>query len=319
MKKVNLEKNKLFQTTETTKGKGLAGKFMFSPFSVFRSFDDAWMKRKRQWLRLGIQSELGRNDSLLLSNKTGVATLDAKNGEKWEPASGKNVWQNSGTSIFDPVLCELMYAWFCPECGRILDPFAGGSVRGVVAAKMGYQYWGGELRKEQVEENIKQGKEIVPNNQPTWVCGDSQLTVPSAPRADFIFSCPPYGNMEVYSDLEEDLSNKVYEEFLVLYKNIIAKACKRLKQNRFACFVVANFRDSKTGFYYDLVGDTVRAFEECGVHYYNEGILFTSIGSLPLRTGKQFNASRKFGKAHQNILVFYKGNPKEIKTIFGEV
>ena len=34
----------------------------------------------------------------------------------------------SGTSIFDPVLCEIAYRWFCPAGGTVLDPFAGGSV-----------------------------------------------------------------------------------------------------------------------------------------------------------------------------------------------
>jgi hypothetical protein len=43
----------------------------------------------------------------------------------------------SGTSIFDPVLCELAYAWFSPPGGIVLDPFAGGSVRGMVASKLG--------------------------------------------------------------------------------------------------------------------------------------------------------------------------------------
>ena len=32
----------------------------------------------------------------------------------------------SGTSIFDPVLCEIAYRWFCPQGGTVLDPFAGG-------------------------------------------------------------------------------------------------------------------------------------------------------------------------------------------------
>ena len=41
----------------------------------------------------------------------------------------------SATSIFDPVLCELAYRWSCPQGGTIIDPFAGGSVRGVVAAE----------------------------------------------------------------------------------------------------------------------------------------------------------------------------------------
>ena len=33
-----------------------------------------------------------------------------------------------GTSVFCPVLCELMLRWFCPAGGSVLDPFAGGSV-----------------------------------------------------------------------------------------------------------------------------------------------------------------------------------------------
>jgi hypothetical protein len=37
----------------------------------------------------------------------------------------------------------------------------------------------------------------------------------------------------------------------------------------------------------------------------------TAVGSLPVRTGKQFKASRKLGKTHQNLLVFVKGDPKK--------
>jgi len=35
----------------------------------------------------------------------------------------------------------------------VLDPFAGGSVRGIVASRLGYRYVGIELRQEQVEAN----------------------------------------------------------------------------------------------------------------------------------------------------------------------
>src|SRR5690348_7500784 len=59
----------------------------------------------------------------------------------------------TGTSIFDPVLCELSYRWFCPPGGKILDPFAGGSVRGIVASCLGFEYTGVELRAEQVAAN----------------------------------------------------------------------------------------------------------------------------------------------------------------------
>ena len=48
-------------------------------------------------------------------------------------------------SVFDPVLTEIMYLWFCPKNGTILDPFAGGSVRGVVASFMKLKYIGVSL------------------------------------------------------------------------------------------------------------------------------------------------------------------------------
>ena len=44
----------------------------------------------------------------------------------------------SGTSIFDPVLCEIAYRWFSPAGGLILDPFAGA----LCAASLP-QSWGG--------------------------------------------------------------------------------------------------------------------------------------------------------------------------------
>jgi len=38
---------------------------------------------------------------------------------------------------------------------------------------------------------------------------------------------------------------------------------------------------------------------------------------LPIRVGRQFLAGRKLGKTHQNILVFFKGDAKNIKAEFG--
>jgi DNA modification methylase len=49
-------------------------------------------------------------------------------------------------------LCEIAYRWFCPPGGTVLDPFAGGSVRGIVAAKLGRRYFGVDLRAEQVAD-----------------------------------------------------------------------------------------------------------------------------------------------------------------------
>lgn len=319
MRRTNLSKDKGFNfKIERVPGKGLAGKFIFPPFSVLRTMEGEWMRRKRQWIALGIESEIGRGETIEQST---VSNENAVNGLTFRSTgfmADIMKERGGGTSVFDPVLCELMCTWFCPEGGQVVDPFAGGSVRGIVAAYMGRGYWGSELRQEQVDANIKQGGQITPNNPPEWVCGDAMRELHHAPEADFIFSCPPYGNLEVYSTLKEDISNMDYDEFYDAYKKIIRRCCYKLKQNRFACFVVANFRDKKTGFYYDFVGDTVKAFEMYGAHFYNDAILITATGSLPVRVGKQFKAGRKLGKTHQNVLVFYKGDPKQIKKIYNE-
>ncbi len=319
MKKVELPDGGFDFKITTTPGKGLSGKFIFPPFSVFRAMDGEWMRRKQQWLALGIESEVGRGET------PNEGTSETKKGEVDGLTFRSTGFmadiikeRGGGTSVFDPVLCELMYTWFCPTGGQVVDPFAGGSVRGIVAAYMGYRYWGSELRPEQVTANEKQGEQITPKCGPTWACGDAAQELKNAPDADFIFSCPPYGNLEVYSELEGDISNMGYYEFYGAYCKIIRRCFHKLKQNRFACFVVANFRDKKTGFYYDFVGDTVRAFESYGVKLYNEAVLVTATGSLPVRVGRQFTAGRKLGKTHQNVLVFYKGDPKQIKGIFNE-
>jgi DNA modification methylase len=202
----------------------------------------------------------------------------------------------------------------------VLDPFAGGSVRGIVASKLGRQYVGVDLRAEQVEANCVQGDELCQEFQPVWHCGDSRNIDQTCKgvEADFIFSCPPYADLERYSDDPNDLSTLAYEDFRLAYFEIIKQSCGLLKQDRFACFVVGEVRD-KRGAYYDFVGDTVQAFREAGLDYYNEAILITAVGSLPIRVGRQFSGARKLGKTHQNVLVFVKGSGKKAAEACGPV
>lgn len=45
-------------------GSLLGDEFMIPPFSVLNAREGWWQERKRKWLALGIQSELGRGDNL---------------------------------------------------------------------------------------------------------------------------------------------------------------------------------------------------------------------------------------------------------------
>ena len=279
----------------------VAKEFLFPPFSVLNTREGDWQDRKRAWADMGIEGELGRSaksyniHDWIETNREEIGISGSCHGD--------------GTSIFDPVMCEVAYRWFTAEGMQVVDPFAGGSVRGVVASHLGRRYWGCDLRGEQIEANQAQGGALCSNPFPVWVCGDSLAHLDNAPPADFIFSCPPYGDLEEYSQDPLDLSHMTHSAFLVAYRAIIAKSCARLRQDRFACFVVGDFRD-KRGNYRNFVSDTIAAFLDSGLTLYNEAILVTSVGSACMRVTKQFNASRKFAKTHQNVLVFVKGNPR---------
>ena len=227
---------------------------------------------------------------------------------------------HTGTSIFDPVLCELAYRWFCPPAGLVLDPFSGGSVRGIVASQLGRAYVGIDLSARQIAANEAQARRICGDLQPRWLVGDSRdIAALAGPiEADFLFSCPPYMDLEIYSDDPADLSNLPPDQFRAAYAQIIAASTALLRPDRFACFVVGEVRD-KRGAYHGFVPDTVAAFRAAGLDYYNEAILVTAAGSLPIRAARQFEISRKLGKTHQNVLVFVKGDPRKATEAVGAV
>lgn len=549
----------------------LRDKFLEPPFSVLDTKGGNWQNRKRQWKQLGIQSELGRDAECLPSSFGG--DLDENGLDKY----GRKPM--TGTSVFDPALCELMYRWFCPEGGTILDPFAGGSVRGIVANYLGFKYTGIDIRPEQIESNRQQAQAIIPDRMPNWMVGDSNVvldglafpnrtpvtpiekygdvwvkredlylvcgasgakargayhlvttakdngftTITTAgsrkspqiniiakichalglefvahtpegelgadlkeaqelgatiiqhkagynsviiararewaienkafevpfgmmcreaveqtmeqvvdlpegikrivvpvgsgvnlagvlwgmketginlpvlgvvvgadpiktlnefaplgwesmvtlvkskhdyhheitenvwngitldpiyeakcleylqdgdlfwvvglrsslgtnteqnaysvvsgvklkPSYDIIFSCPPYADLEVYSDLKGDISNKPYDEFLKLYRDIITKSVRLLKGGGYAIFVVGDIRD-KRGYYRDFVSHTKKAFIDAGAGLYNEAILLQPLGTAMLRCAKIFEAGGKLTKVHENILIFKK-------------
>lgn len=547
----------------------LAELFLVPPFSILDGRSGPWIERKRAWKKLGIRSEVGRDDNLTYAKSCQTpetyqrkAAIEARDGRSysWEEFSEISPGgMLAGTSIFDPVLCEVAYRWFAPPNARILDPFAGGSVRGVVASVLGHNYTGVDIRVEQVEANRQNWAEIrgalpsnigteapplrvtteegirvvrdddvpggtkrrvldkllpelperefvyaspafgfaqyalaiaaagcgkqatifvaarkklhprtraaayaganiveVPNGylsnvqakakdyaesrgaryfefgaddprfieiyadlarstgespsevwcvagsgvtaralkqawpdaiihavkigaepdagqaviyeapedfeqpakdpppwpscpeydakawqfikrhaspgalfwnvanevparlgdgrfpDPEWVAGDStQLDqiLDSNDLYDLVFTCPPYGDLEVYSDDPADISGLGYAEFLKAYRAIIAKAAARLRDNRFMVVVVGEFRDKK-GTCRGFVPDTIAAATDAGLRFYNEAIYLQPLGAVIIRAANSMRATRKLGKVHQQALVFAKGDPE---------
>ena len=214
----------------------LAERYIVPPFSVLNSQLGYWRERKRYWRELIKCDEVRGRDAFVLAGNDKTRTDYAESITGFKSIAVE-------VSKFDPVLTEICCKWFAPRGGAILDPFCGGSVRGIVAELSGYSYTGIDLRSEQIAANVQDAK--LSGVQPTYICDDS-LYVDcyfADESFDFIFSCPPYFDLEHYSDDPRDLSNMTYEDFIQAYRRIIIDACRKLKQDRFACFVVGEIRD----------------------------------------------------------------------------
>lgn len=333
--------------------KTLTDRFVVPPFSILDASQGYWQKRKRQWIRFGIKGVVtadalnnyhqkadavggtiqlaatrAKRTSKMPHFHEDIKDVDMyRNAAKGSPKTGSTTvcatdWMkrgpDEGGSLFDPVLCEIMYKWFCPVGGSVLDPFAGESVKGIVASALGFAYTGIELRPEQFECNKAQADAL--GLKPEYINGDSERLnriIRPERKFDFIFTSPPYYDLEIYSESEKDGSAfETYEKFMVWYNTIFKQAVSHLKDNRFLAVKVGEIRDKKTGAYRNFVGDNISCFMDLGLHYYNEVILITPKGSLPIRAGKQFESGKKLAKGHQNVLIFYKGDLKKVMEAF---
>lgn len=295
------EKSSKGEDGETHK---LVDTFIVPPFSVLDTRQGYWMERKKKWKALICDDGSSRERVLSRTEGKTENLIDSI---------------NKGVSILDPVLCEVLLRWFANPGSYVFDPFSGDTVFGFVSAYKGYKFIGTELREEQVELNQKACDKYSLNA--TYIHEDAQQIDKclSEDSRDFMFSCPPYYNLEVYSDLPEDASNQpTYEDFLKILSTAFKKSLKILKNNRFACIVVGDIRDEK-GELRDFTRDIIKIFTSTeNVHFYNELIIIDPVGTAPQRARKYFK-NRKVVKTHQNVLVFYKGNPKEIPENFPEL
>ena len=185
---------------------------------------------------------------------------------------------------------------------------------GFVCSTLGTEYTGIELRQEQVDINNARVTDLPAN----YICDDG-INVGKHIKdnsQDMFFTCPPYADLEVYSDLKDDLSNMEHDEFFKVYEKGLTQVYNKLKENRFAVIVVSEVRNKK-GEYISLVPKTIDIMTKSGFTYYNEIILVNAVGTLAFRANRTM-ISRKIGRSHQNILVFYKGDIKEIKNVYTE-
>ena len=287
--------------------KKLSDWFVVPPFSILNVASDVWQNRKKIWLNRINDKAQARKNTLQMKAKSGIGL---QQGIEFMGIKGDT------TSILDPVLCEVLLHWFTNEGHQTFDPFAGDSVFGFCSAFKGRPFTGIELRNEQVEFNQK----MIDDNglDGKYICDDA-LNIKKHIKndsMDFMFTCPPYADLEIYSDLPNDLSNMDYDVFFEVIKTVLTESYSRLKNERFATVVIGEVRHKKTGAYLGIVPKIIQIMTDAGFYYYNEIILSTPVGNLHMRAGNYMSGSRKIGKQQQNVLVFYKGTIKNIKKEF---
>lgn len=316
----------------------LNDRFVVPPFSILDTRKGYWQTRKKMWRELIGDMGESREDTLITSPEIKYKDLYQRTRkhreelgvsfkeylDKYIPDDVKereaSKVLSAGVSLFDPVLSEICCRWFTPEAGaKIFDCFAGDTQKGLVFGQCGYEFTGIELRQEQVDIN---NRALADRSLPVkYICDDGRNVAKyfDTESQDLLFSCPPYFDLEHYSDLENDASNQnSYNDFIQILHDAFVSAIGCLKDNRFAVIVVGDVRDKHSGFYYDFCGDIKRIFKDGGMSLYNEIILVETGASTALRASRYMD-TRKVAKMHQNILVFYKGNPKDIKKHFPKI
>lgn len=260
-----------------------AGKDWFSTSTTIWQVDELIKRRVRDWRRLtGETGHTGARDEVFRADHDSVYT---------------------GThSVFPAPLMEMIIVRYAGKVGSsILDAFAGGPPRGLVSAIMGHKYTGFEIRQEQIDENEALLDRLKLKGA-TYVHGDGRfLDIPD--KFDCAITCPPYYDLEVYSDQPNDLSNLTgYNEFNASMWLCAHAHRERMLPGSFVCVVVGLFRDKK-GELIDFPADTVENFRDAGFTYWQNIILSKNFASAAVRAGNAWKGL-KLVPRHENLLVF---------------
>lgn len=259
------------------------GKDWFSTTTTIWQVDEIIKRRVRDWRRLtGETGHSGARDGTFRADHDSLYT---------------------GThSVFPAPLMEMIIVRYGGAVGsKILDPFAGGPPRGLVSSIMGHEYVGFEVRQEQIDENEQLLRRLKLKNA-RYVFGDGRF-LDIDEQFDCAITCPPYYDLEQYSERGDDLSNLAsYAEFNASMHLCAGSLRLRMKPGSFVCMIVGLFRD-KRGELIDFPADTVQNFREAGFLYWQHIILSKNFASAAVRASNAWKGI-KLVPRHENLLIF---------------
>lgn len=230
--------------------------------------------------------------------------------------------------MLNPFVCEVLFRLYCPnrvENPKVFDVFAGGVQMGFVASSQHEgmpiaSYRGIELRKNQCDANNAICAAF--GLDAKWICEDAIHAMNHFEKEsqDFFFTCPPYFQIEKYEDyngVNPSCANakKTWNEYIKVIRLGISNACMILKENRFGCIMLGDTRDGK-GAYYGTVQEAESILRQNDMKIWQRIIYQEPMALRGITANNSANISRKLANNYQVILVFFKGNPKNISNYF---
>lgn len=225
---------------------------------------------------------------------------------------------------------EKLISLFTKKDMVVLDPFMGSGTTAIAAFNLNRKSIGIDLSQEfyNLAKERFEKKEMVVDQDYKYIVGDSLKVLDDITEEfDYIVTSPPYHNIlknkgaglrndnsdkgfrngsrqgvKYYSEHSSDLGNQdTYEDFLILFGQIMKKAFLKLKSKKYCSIVISDFTVEKKEVL--VQGDIVRIMEEIG---------FTFVGTTVLLQDNKplfpfgYPYAYVINHMHQNIINFRK-------------
>ena len=218
----------------------------------------------------------------------------------------KYIW-NTGTN-FLPIRAKTIYERFCPKNGIIYDYSSGfgGRMLGALSSNNNYKYIAVQPNSDTYYNLLQLGQiiEKITNRSNSFQIykQGSENFIPKE-KIDFAFSCPPFFDLQRYSDesTQSIIKFPQYEDWLEYYVRPTIKNCYiALKQNGIFAIDLMNYQKGNTKFY--LIEDWLKIAKQ-------EGFFLKQICNNNTRNRKKQDDDK------QKILIFTKNNQASINLL----
>lgn len=209
-------------------------------------------------------------------------------------------------SVFSPTLAEQIVLAYSQPGGLILDPFAGGGTRAIIAALHGRRYVGLDIRNDEVDRVNARLRDLGHDHLAQVIHADATAfdwtKEVGAGAAALVMTCPPYWHLERYSNDPGDLSTApTYEGFLAGLRAAAAALAPALAPGALSAWVLGRMVHPKTKELLDLPGHTERVHRDLG-HKAHDRVIVHVRAQQASRVGS-FDNTRRTIRCHEEVVV----------------